>query len=198
MKRTIIAALTAALMLMPATALARHGHKHHRGSKVHRSHGTVGTVTSYDASSGELVITTSRGRELSGLVTSRTNVECYAPTTASTSRHGDDDDNNESDDDNGDDDTQSDDDHAQGDDDHAQGDDDHAQGDDDQGDDDQGDQSDDDHPCSDDNDDNDEADTKADCKALLVPGTTVNRARIDLDGDDAVWTKLKLTAATAR
>jgi hypothetical protein len=148
MNKIIIAAVTAALMLVPATALAHHGHKHHRDHKVHRVDGNVGTVTSYDSASGELVITTTKGRALSGVVTDRTEIECNGrpeDTTASTSRHGDDDQG----DDNGD----------------------------DQGDDDQG------------------NDTAANCDASdLVAGAAVRRARIDLDGDDAVWTKVKLAA----
>jgi hypothetical protein len=134
MKRIIIMALLSALIVLPATATAK---------RVHRSHGTVGTITSFDATTGELVITTTKGRELSALVTDDTHIQCSnrQDDAATTSRHGDDD-------------------HGAGDDHGHHGRHGHHSS-----------------KCSTDD---------------LVAGTVVRRARIDVDGDDAVWTKLKL------
>jgi hypothetical protein len=166
MKRFILPALLlAALMVLPASALAKRG-----DHKVHRNHGQVGTITSFDSSTGELVITTAKGRAISALVTDDTHIQCRHDddaddstddNTATVSRHGDDDEDGDDDDHGG-------------------------RGDDDGDDDDHGD----DHghhghhghhssKCSTDD---------------LTEGTAVRRARIDLDGDDAVWTKLKLAS----
>jgi hypothetical protein len=147
MKRIIITALLAALMVLPATALARHGHSH----GIHRHHGQVGTITSFDSATSELVITTTKGRALSALVTDETRLQCEPP--------ADDGPNHDTGDDNG-----------GGNDDNAG--DDHGNGNGHQG----------DQPSTCTTDD-------------LVAGTAVLRARIDLSGDDAVWTKLKLQPA---
>ncbi|MEA2125103.1 MAG: hypothetical protein QOI80_1885 [Solirubrobacteraceae bacterium] len=163
MKRIILTALLAALMVLPATALARHGHS--RG--IHRSHGQVGTITSFDSATGELVITTTKGRELSALVTEDTHLQCKSDDdedTATTSRHGDDDGpNHDAGDDNGDDnDNEADDDNNEAGDDDNNGHHGHHSS-----------------KCSTDD---------------LVAGAVVRRARIDLSGEDAVWTKLKLAS----
>jgi hypothetical protein len=144
MKRILLTALLAALMAFPAAALAKHG-----THKVHRHGGQVGTITSFDSATGELVITTTKGRAISGLVTDDTHLQCRRDDaddddTATVSRHGDDDDTGGDDDETGDDDGH-----------HGH----HSS------------------KCSTDD---------------LTEGTVVRRARIDLDGDDAVWTKLKL------
>jgi hypothetical protein len=86
MKRFAITALLAAVLLVPATALAHHGR---RGHRVHRQHGQVGTIKSFDSSTGDLVITTNKGRDLSALVTDATHIECHAADTTTTTRHGD-------------------------------------------------------------------------------------------------------------
>ena len=71
MKRTVILALLAALLLPAATAAKG-------GKRQHRSNGTVGTITSFDSATNELVITTNGGRALSALVTQATKIRCPA------------------------------------------------------------------------------------------------------------------------
>jgi hypothetical protein len=184
MKRIVITALLAALMVLPATAFAKRGHR------VHRHGGQVGTVTSFDSATGELVITTTKGREISGLVTDDTHLQCNKAdddADATASHHGDDD---EPGDDNGDDaDDDAGDDHGNGADDDA--DDDHGNGADDDADDDNG--NDDGHGHQ-----GHHGHHSSKCTTdALVAGAQVLRARIDLSGDDAVWTKLKIAPATS-
>jgi hypothetical protein len=138
-----------------------------RGHRVHRSHGSVGTIASFDATTGELVVTTTGGRELSALVTDDTHIQCSQSQDedATASRHGDDD---APGDDAGDDHGNHGGNHADDDDDDHGNDDDHGHN---------GHHGHHSSKCSTDD---------------LVAGTVVRRARIDLDGDDAVWTKLKL------
>jgi hypothetical protein len=164
MKRILLTALLAALMLLPATAIAKRGHK------VHRNHGQVGTITSFDSSTGELVITTTKGRVLSALVTDDTHIQCRDDngdddagddSTATASRHDGDDDHGDDNDDHGDNHGDDNDNDDHGDDNGHHGHHGHHAS-----------------KCSTDD---------------LMAGTVVRRARIDIDEDaDAVWTKLKL------
>ncbi len=129
--------------------------------------GDAGTVKSFDSATGTLVISLLKGDEVSALVTDATKVECDASghATAQASDRGAD---------SGD-----------------EGDDDHGgphgtRGDDDHGDDPSDDQGD------DQGDDNGNADDASCTTAALTAGALVRRARLEVDGGQAVWTKLKL------
>lgn len=181
MKRITLFLLAAALLSLPAVALARHGHhSRHHDRGLHRSHGLVGTITAYDEDSGDLTITTPKGREITALVTDDTRVSCSDDHAARASRHGGDDDNSgpghDGDDDRGDDDVDDDDASPTATPDPSVSPDPSASPD----------------PsvspepsATAEPEDDDDA-----CE--LAEGVVVRRARIDLTEDDAVWTKLKL------
>jgi hypothetical protein len=159
MKRTVLSIITMlVLVAAPTAALAK-------SQGQHGGHGKSGTIKSYDAATGDLTITTNKGRDITAAVTNDTRIQCDAnfdDNTATTSSHGGGDDNGGDDganhdagDDNGDDPAN--------------------------------------HDAGDDNGDHqDNGRHGGNCSTNdLTAGTDVRRARIDL-GDDAVWTKLKL------
>jgi hypothetical protein len=164
MKRTVLSILAMlALVAVPAAALAKgghHGRHHHHNRLVVNPGANAGTVKAFDATTGDLTITTAKGRDITAAVTDATEIECEGAddSTASTSSHGNDDNGG---DDNGGDDHSGDD----------NGDDDGAN-----------------HDAGDDNGNDDSSCTTAD----LTAGAAVRKARIDLSGDDAVWSKVEL------
>ena len=105
MRRVLFTVMSVAVLaFVPASAIARSHHKHHHHHKRHqvRTHRfgqftprsqqstptptpptaqTAGTVTSFDPTTGKLVITLSDGTTTeTGLVTSDTEIECQATT----------------------------------------------------------------------------------------------------------------------
>ena len=87
------AALAAIAVAVPAISAAdRHGGDHH---------GTVGTIESFDADTGTLVITPTSGDDVTGMVNDRTKINCEREDADDD--NGDDGPNHDDDDDNGDD-----------------------------------------------------------------------------------------------
>ena len=78
MKRFTMILLAAALLRVPAVALARHG-----GDDEPRRQDVRGTITAYDADTGDLTITTRKGRAITALVTEDTRIRCSDHRSAS-------------------------------------------------------------------------------------------------------------------
>jgi hypothetical protein len=91
-----VAALAAVAIAVPAISAADGGHNDgHRGA-------TVGTVDSFDATTGTLTITPTSGDPISGMVTDRTKIQCRNHDDNGDD-HGDDGPNHDVGDDHGDD-----------------------------------------------------------------------------------------------
>jgi len=164
--------------------------------------GNAGSVKSFDAATGTLVLSPLKGGELSALVTDDTHLQCKKAKEARTSRNGDEEEGkehgrhgqkpghakghhrHEPGDDHGDDEEEPSDDH--GDDEEEPSDDQDEPGDDDDGDD--GEEPGDEHGHH-----GHHGHHSVKCTTdALVEGTLVRRARLDVVDGEAVWTKLKI------
>jgi len=123
------AAVAACILALPALATAK-------GSPSPKPSASVGTVKAYDADTGELTITTTSGRDVSGLVTDKTKIHCDDDAPVGDNRP---------------------------------------------------------HKKGDGPDSKARPSRRGNCSADdLTAGTTVRKARLDLDGEDAEWSKVRL------